>query len=139
MSRSTGRMWRSMLVVAGLSALTTPAEAQAPPPSPPAPTAAPAATARLQTQTACGRRAFRVVISGTNIRRITLFVAGRRVRTVTMPLGARTLAVQVPVRRFGPRRQSVRARVTFRNGAAARTLTASATRCARTAAPSFTG
>jgi hypothetical protein len=48
--------------------------------------------------------------------------------------------VSVPVRRFGARRQSVRARVTFRNGAPARTLTASATRCAQTqVSPQFTG
>ena len=96
--------------------------------------------ARLRTQARCGTRAFRVTISGRNIRRVTLFVAGRRVRTVTVPAGRRSITVSVPVRRFGARRQSVRARVTFRNGARARTLTASATRCAQAAvSPQFTG
>jgi methyl coenzyme M reductase subunit C len=81
-----------------------------------------------------------VTISGRNIRRITLSVGGRRVRTITMPAGRRSITVSVPVRRFGARRQSVQARVTFRNGASARTLTASATRCAQSAvSPQFTG
>jgi hypothetical protein len=114
--------------------------AQPAPASTVAGTQARSATARLRTQSRCGTRAFRVTISGRNIRRVTLFVAGRRVRTVTMPAGRRSITVSVPVRRFGARRQSVRARVTFRNGAAARTLTASATRCAQTAvSPQFTG
>jgi len=71
---------------------------------------------------------------------VTFRVAGRVVRTVTMPAGRRTLSVNVPARRFGTRRQSVQARVTFRNGARARTLSASATRCAQGAvSPQFTG
>jgi hypothetical protein len=103
-------------------------------------TQARSATARLRTQSRCGTRAFRVTISGRNIRRVTLFVAGRRVRTITVPAGRRSITVSVPVRRFGARRQSVRARVTFRNGAPARTLTASATRCAQNSvSPQFTG
>jgi hypothetical protein len=98
------------------------------------------ATARLQTQTRCGTRSFRVTISGRNIQRVTLSVAGRQVRTVTVPAGRRSITVTVPVRQFGARRQAVRARVTFRNGAPARTLTASATRCAQTSvSPQFTG
>lgn len=103
-------------------------------------TQAASATARIRAQTRCGTRSFRVTISGRQIRRVTLFVAGRRVRTVTVPAGRRSITVSVPVRRFGARRQSVRARVTFRNGAPARTLTASATRCAQTeVSPQFTG
>jgi hypothetical protein len=111
-----------------------------PPTSVVAGTQARAATARLSAQSRCGTRSFRVTISGRNLRRVTLFVAGRRVRTVTVPAGRRSITVSVPVRQFGARRQSVRARVTFRNGAASRTLTASATRCAQTAvSPQFTG
>jgi hypothetical protein len=98
------------------------------------------ATARLRTQSRCGTRTVRVTISGPNIRRVTFRVAGRVVRTVTVPAGRRSLTVNLPVRRFGARRQSVTARVTFRNGAAPRTLTASATRCAQGAvSPQFTG
>jgi hypothetical protein len=103
-------------------------------------TQAASASARLSTRARCGTRTFRVTISGRSIRRVTLFVAGQRVRTVTVPAGRRSITVNVPVRRFGARRQSVQARVTFRNGARARTLTASATRCAQTAvSPQFTG
>jgi hypothetical protein len=80
------------------------------------------------------------VISGRNIRRVTFRVAGRVVHTVTVPAGRRTVTVNLPVRQFGARRQSVQARVTFRNGAAARTLTASASRCAQgPVTPQFTG
>jgi hypothetical protein len=118
----------------------TPAPNAAQPTTVVAGTQARQATARLQTQTRCGSRSFRVTISGRNIRRVTLFVAGRQVRTVTVPAGRRSITVSVPVRQFGARRQSVRARVTFRNGAPARTLTASATRCAQTSvSPQFTG
>jgi hypothetical protein len=127
-----------VIVVAGLGAFDGPALAQAPPPGPPAP-APPSGSVRLRTQSACGRRTFRVMISWTDIAQVTLFVAGRRVRTVTMPAGARSLVVHVPVRRFGARRQTVQARITFTNGARALTLTAAATRCAATAQPDFTG
>jgi len=57
-----------------------------------------------------------------------------------MAAGRRSLMVSLPVRRFGARRQSVRARVTFRNGARSRALTVSGTRCAEGAvSPRFTG
>jgi hypothetical protein len=46
----------------------------------------------------------------------------------------------VPLRRRGPAVQTVRARVTFRNGAAPRTLTTNVRRCAPArVAPQFTG
>jgi hypothetical protein len=88
----------------------------------------------------CQTRAFRVTVRGRSIRRVTFLVGGRRVRTVTVPAGRRSITVSLPVRRFGARRQSVQARVTFRNGAAVRILTAPATRCAQaTVSPQFTG
>jgi hypothetical protein len=98
------------------------------------------ASARLAAQSTCARRTVRITVSGRQIRSVTFSVAGRRVRTVTVRAGQRSLTVNLPVRSFGARRQSVTARVTFRNGAAARTLTASATRCAQAAVqPQFTG
>lgn len=103
-------------------------------------TQARSARASLRAPRRCASRAFRVTVSGRSIRTVTFSVAGRRVRSVTVPAGRRTLTVSLPVRRFGARRQSVQARVTFRNGAPARTLAASATRCAQGAvAPQFTG
>jgi phage tail sheath gpL-like len=81
-----------------------------------------------------------VTVSGRNVRRVAFFVGGRQVRTVTMRAGQRSLTVSLPVRRVGARRQSVRARVSFRNGAAPRNLTTTATRCAQGAvSPQFTG
>jgi len=79
-------------------------------------------------------------VSGRSIRRVTFWVGGRRVRTVAVAAGRRSITVSLPVRRFGARRQPVQARVTFGSGARARTLTASATRCAEGAvSPQFTG
>jgi len=125
---------------AGSTPLTTAEPGEAAPAAGVAGTLAASASARLRTQARCGTRTFRVTINGRKIRRITLSVAGRRVRTITMPAGRTSITVSVPVRRFGARRQSVQARVTFRNGATARTLTASATRCAQAAvSPQFTG
>jgi hypothetical protein len=81
-----------------------------------------------------------VTVTGRNVRRVTFYVAGRQVRTITMRAGQRSITVSLPVRRFGARRQAVRARVTFRNGAAPRNLTTNATRCAQGAvSPQFTG
>jgi hypothetical protein len=98
------------------------------------------ASASLRVQRRCATRTFRVTVSGRSIRRVTFLVGGRRVRTVTMAAGRRSLTVSVPVRRFGARRQSVQARVTFRTAAPSRTLTVSGNRCAQGAvAPQFTG
>ncbi|MEA2284965.1 MAG: hypothetical protein QOJ21_1008 [Solirubrobacteraceae bacterium] len=96
--------------------------------------------ATLRGPSRCSSTRFSVTVSGRNVRRVTFFVGGRQVRTVTMAGGRRSMTVALPVRLFGARRQAVRARVTFRNGAAPRTLTTTATRCAQGAvSPQFTG
>ncbi len=98
------------------------------------------AKARLRVQRTCAVRSALVTVSGRSIRRVTILVDNRRVRTLTMRDGLRSVTVAVPLRRSGPARQTVRVHVTFRTGAAPRTLTARATRCARTAVgPQFTG
>jgi len=74
-----------------------------------------------------------------NVRRVTLSINGRRVRTVNLAANARTLSVAVPLRSSGPRRQTVTARVTFTNGTPARTLRVSVVRCAQVVRPQFTG
>jgi hypothetical protein len=62
------------------------------------------------------------------------------VRTVAVGLGVRSIVALVPLRRSGAAAQTVRARVTFRNGAPARTLNTRVRRCAQAAvAPQFTG
>jgi hypothetical protein len=91
-------------------------------------------------QSSCAARAARVTISGRSIRQVTFVVNGRRVRTVTVRAGRRTLTVSVPLSQGGAARQRVQARVTFRNGAAPRVLDTTARRCAQAAvAPQFTG
>jgi hypothetical protein len=74
------------------------------------------------------------------MRRVSFSVNGRRVRTVNAPRGALRVSALVPLRRSGPAVQRVRARVTFRNGARPRILTATVRRCAQGGvAPQFTG
>ena len=103
-------------------------------------TQARSASARLIVQRSCASRNARLTITGRFMRRITITVGGRTVRTVAVRTGARSISVAVPLRRSGAARQTVRARVTFRNGASARNLVARATRCARTTiSPKFTG
>jgi hypothetical protein len=59
---------------------------------------------------------------------------------VTLRANQRRLTVSVPLSRSGAARQRIRARVTFRTGAAARTLNTTARRCAQAAVrPQFTG
>jgi hypothetical protein len=73
------------------------------------------------------------------MRQVRFSINGRRVRTVNVGLGVRSITAVVPLRRSGPAVQAVRARVTFRNRAPARTLTAAVRRCAQAAVPNFTG
>jgi hypothetical protein len=96
--------------------------------------------ARLTVQRACVSRTAQLTITGRFIRRVTITVDGRHARTVAVRTGARSIRIPVPLRRSGAARQTVRVSVTFRNGAPARSLTARATRCARTTvSPKFTG
>jgi hypothetical protein len=86
----------------------------------------------------CASRSAQVTVTGRSMRSVTLFVNGRKVRTVSVRSGARVLHARVPIIRG--RSQVVSARVTFRNGARARTLTHRAVRCAAVAVrPQFTG
>ena len=110
--------------------------------APPAPAAAPAqavlgtraarGTARLRTA-GCSVRRARVTVTGSPMRRIVFSVNGRSVKTVVVRAGRRTVTVSLPI-------GAVTARVTFRNGATARTLHATTRACApRVVRPSFTG
>jgi hypothetical protein len=123
--------------------VTPAAPAAAPAPAPAAGVAgtqAASATARVSAQRQCATRSARITVSGRQIRRVTFFVNGHRVRTVTVRAGATRVTASVRLRRSGAARQTVTARVTFRNGAASRTLTTRATRCAAAAVrPQFTG
>jgi hypothetical protein len=100
---------------------------------------APSATARLSAQTRCAARTARVTVRGRQMRRVRFSVNGRPVRTVNVARNALFVRALVPLRRSGPARQRVQARVTFRNGARARTLRVSVRRCAQAVVPQFTG
>jgi hypothetical protein len=141
---------------------TTPVTcAAAPPPPAPAPAPAPAAApapapapqgavqgvevsspariARVAAQTSCSDRAVRVTVNGRQMRDVAFSINGRHVRTVTVRAGARSVKASLPMRNRRAA-QVVTARVRFRNGAAARTLSARAPRCAQVAVqPPFTG
>jgi hypothetical protein len=98
------------------------------------------ATARIRAQARCAARTARVTVSGRLMRQVRFSVNGRRVRTVTVARGVRLVTALIPLGRSGLAAQTVRARVTFRNGAAPRTLTTSVRRCAPArVAPQFTG
>jgi hypothetical protein len=89
-------------------------------------------SARMRVPT-CSTRGARVTVTGSPMRRIVFSVNGRRVRTVNVRAGRRSVTVSLPV-------GAVRARVTFRNGARARTLRATPRRCnAGAVRPQFTG
>jgi hypothetical protein len=117
--------------------------------APPAPTpmtavlgerVASAPTVRLAVAKACAARNARVTVKAAQMHTVRLSVKGRRAHTVDVTPGARRVTALVALRRHGPSVQKVSARITFRNGAPARTLVAVAKRCAPAAvAPLFAG
>ncbi len=130
------------------AASTPPATAASSSPAAPAPaparqveaTQSRSATARVAVQRTCASRRARVTVSARLMRHVTFFVNGRRVRSVAVRPGQRSLTVSVPLRRSGSARQTITARVSFTNGANARTVAAHARRCAQAAVqPQFTG
>jgi hypothetical protein len=100
---------------------------------------APARIAKLGAQSACPTRVVQVTVTGRQMRDIAFSINGRHVRTVSVRAGQRSVKASLPMRN---RRASqvVTARVRFRNGARARTLSTRASRCAEAAVqPTFTG
>jgi hypothetical protein len=128
------------------TAPAAPAPAAAAPPAP-APTVAVAGErvtsapiARLAVQESCAAKSARVTVKAVQMRQVRISVKGRPARTVTVAPGARRVATRVALRPHGAAVQKVTTRITFRNGAPARTLVAVARRCSRAAvAPTFTG
>jgi hypothetical protein len=126
-----------------------PAPAAAPAAAPPAatPTVAVAGErvtsapiARLAVQESCAAKSARVTVKAVQMRQVRFSVKGRPARTVTVAPGARRITTLVALRRHGAAVQKVTTRITFRNGAPARSLVAVARRCSRAAvAPTFTG
>jgi hypothetical protein len=100
-------------------------------------------TARLGAVRACPIRSVPVRVRGRLIRRVTFFVDGRRVATVTRADAAGRYGFRIDPRRLEAGRHQVRAQVQFRSGAGpARTLRTSFRVCARPVQrvqPQFTG
>jgi hypothetical protein len=123
--------------------VTAPAAAPAPAVTPPASgvagvTVRSPASASAAFTSSCASRTAQITIRGTQMRSVVLSVNGHRVRTVRVSSKTRTVRVRVPIARG--RAQIVSARVSFRNGTRAKTLTNRAVRCAAAqVAPQFTG
>jgi len=139
--------------------VTAPAPAPAPPaPAPlvapaPAPAAAPAPAiavqgaheaspariARLSTASVCTSRHVRVSVVGRSLRQVSVSINGHHARTVKVRSGQRTVRVSLRLPK-GAVTPMVQARVSFSNGAKARTLVAAARRCSTAVVrPQFTG
>jgi hypothetical protein len=134
------------LVCAPPAPVTPPAAPAAPAPAAPPPTVgggftpSPIRSARLRVPGRCVAKAARVTVLGRAMRDVTFSIKGRRPVTRSVAPGRQIVTALVPLRRRGPARQTVRARVRFRNGAAPMTLTRLVARCAQaTARPPFTG
>jgi hypothetical protein len=99
-----------------------------------------APTARLAVQAACASRHVRVTVNARLMRQVRVSVNGRHARTVNVRSGVRSITTLVGLRRTGARVQMVTTRVSFRNGARARTMSAPARLCSPvTVVPQFTG
>jgi|1186.fasta_scaffold52350_1 hypothetical protein len=124
---------------------TVPSAPQVAPKAPPVTTVAgvvqraPARVNSLAAKTSCATRTVGVTVRGRGMRDITLFVNGRRVKTVHVLSSSRTVRTRVPIARGGGV-SVITARVRFRDGTPARRLTTRAKRCAAAQVkPSFTG
>jgi len=146
---TNGSKGETMPVTAALNCGETPPVAPPSPPAPPPTVTPPTQTVRgtqvqsgrasLKGPKRCTDKTFRVTVSGRGMSRVSFYVAGKRVRTVSVASGRRNVSVNLAIRQFGARRQAVQARVSFRNGTR-KTLRATAARCAQGGvSPQFTG
>ena len=101
-----------------------------------------AGRARLRGASGCVSRAFRAVVSGRQIRRVTFFVDGRRVARRTARGNQRSFTARIRPAGLSLGVHRVTARVVFRtaSGTRPRTLLLSFQRCGSVAvSPQFTG
>jgi hypothetical protein len=102
----------------------------------------PSGTAKAIAPTGCVTGNFNVQVTGRQIRRVTFYLDGKKVRTLTRPnRGTRfALAVRPNSLRRGTHRVLAVTTFTAASGTRSRTLRVVFQRCARrAAAPSFTG
>lgn len=97
--------------------------------------------AALSGASGCTSRAFNATVRGRQIRRVTFYVDGRRLKVVNARAGRTryTARVSPAGRRFGVHRVTARVVFVRESGTRARTLVLAFQRCGRQAAPVFTG
>ena len=101
---------------------------------------APARVAGLRVPSRCVENTARITVVGRFMREVTFAIKGRPHVTRSVAVGRRSVSALLTLRKRGPVRQAVTARVRFRNGARPVTLAGVATRCAQSAVqPPFTG
>lgn len=102
----------------------------------------PPGSASISGPSGCAPRSFNVNVRGTNIRRVTFTLDGRRVKTLTRPNAGKVfrLRIRTGTLRRGTHRIVARTTFTAASGAPVRRLRVVFQRCARTQrAPRFTG
>jgi hypothetical protein len=112
-------------------------------PQPPAKGSTPRGTARLRGTVGCATAQYaNAYVTGKQIRRVTFYVNGRKVKTLTKPDKIKRYLLRYTVKPLKIGSYKVRARVEFTpaSGTAAKTFNLQFSRCApRGVSPTFTG
>ena len=97
-------------------------------------------TARIAGVSGCQRKAFRVSVRGTQIRRVSFTIDGKRVKKVRASARRKVYSITIHPNRFRPGSHLVKAKATFTAASSTRskTMRLRFARCVRTA-PAFTG
>jgi hypothetical protein len=100
-----------------------------------------AGTARLAGASGCQRKAFRVKVSGKQIRKVVFTIDGKRVKKVTASASNTVYSIRVNPNSYKAGSHLVAAKVTFTaaSNTRSKTMRVRFARCIRTTAPAFTG
>jgi hypothetical protein len=100
-----------------------------------------AGTARLAGASGCQRKAFRVKVSGKQIRKVVFTVDGKRVKKVSASASGTVYSITVNPNSYRAGSHLVAAKVTFSaaSNTRSKTMRVRFARCIRTTAPAFTG
>lgn len=100
-----------------------------------------AGTAHLAGASGCQRKAFRVKVSGKQIRKVVFTIDGKRVKKVTAAASGSSYSIKVNPNRYKFGSHLVSAKVTFTaaSNTRSKTLRVRFARCIRRTAPAFTG
>jgi hypothetical protein len=100
-----------------------------------------AGTARLAGASGCQRKAFRVKVSGKQIRKVVFTIDGKRVKKVSASASGTVYSITVHPNSYKAGSHLVTAKVTFTaaSNTRSKTMRVRFARCIRTTAPAFTG